>query len=236
MGEKPSSRILSLKEQSLENFPYYNWELLERALASHVVFITKKRKVVAHATWTKEGLVVTKIRRPNATKLELGKILYENPRQAEPQPPCPEIKTEGWQLIRYNAYDSSQAARPDPHWQQYEGWFMIPKTLDEERGLDAFLRDYPEMHAQGQEPKYTLMPDTDESADQTDWKMSRFSEVDTFVCGRTETIPTLLPFKPPAGNEMVRFRASLCFCGCGKFEGWHRYWENKWIVYVPRKK
>ncbi|OGL94918.1 hypothetical protein A2348_05525 [Candidatus Uhrbacteria bacterium RIFOXYB12_FULL_58_10] len=206
---------------------------MERLWNRRIIFITNKRKVVAHAEWQGSDIVVTKLRRPEKTKLQVGQVLYEGYRPPPELPPRPEIRVDGWRLIRNAQYDSTQAAKPDPFWEEYEGWFLIPDKINGGDGLEEYLFDYPELLA-GDTPSYRTLELKELNADSL--RMAAFSEVDAYVCGRTEQVPALLPFVPPKTNEVVLYRPSVCSCGCGNFEGWHRYWENKWIVYVPRAK
>ncbi len=200
-----------------------------------LVLITKKKKVVAHAKWIGGDLIITKIRRPEKTNLQIGQRIYENWQLRESKiPPRPELRIEGWQLIRNQKYDSEKAKRPDPFWESYEGWFLIPEKMEDSGGLNSggleeFLREYPELRESGYE---VLRP---EEINQADLRMAEFSQVDAYVCGWSETLPELKPFQVPDDEDVVSIRGALCYCGCGKFERWHTYWENKWIIYVPRK-
>jgi len=227
--KKRSSKLLRISEKRIEGSGFFSDILFDKGFDAETFFITNKKKVVAHAHWVDGDLVVTKIRRPNKTKLREGQVIYESYRQEE-LPPTPEIKTEGWQLIRHKGYDSSQAIRHDPFWENYEGWFINPQKVNSQDGLEAFLEDYPEIRDLGLE---ILKP---EDVKKEDLCMASFSEVDAYVCGRSEKRPELLPFREPESKEVVILSPTLCYCGCGRFEGWHRYWANQWIVYVPRKK
>lgn len=115
----PERKIPFLKEVLEEKHEV--WELIGRT-----VFITHKGRVVARATWDKEDrLIVNKIRRPQATKLSIGQVLYDPERRRYESVPVPthspELKSEGLLLFRTQAYDSSKAIRPDPFWKDYEG-------------------------------------------------------------------------------------------------------------------
>jgi|GEM_PF-5965594 len=225
--KKKKSRLLKIKEKVLES-DYFESDI-EKTLNTDIVFIMKKKKVVAHAGWVNGDLVITKIRRPGKTKLQLGEVLYKSSKIEIP-PRTMEIKTEGWVLYRNKGYDSNQAVRKDPFWEDYEGWFLCPDKIDGENGMDDLLDEYPEVAEIGFD---TLKP---EEVNQSDLRMALFSEVNDYVCGKSEKIPDLKAFKDPKTEDMIRLAPSLCLCGCGSFEGWHRFWVNRWIVYVPRKK
>jgi hypothetical protein len=232
MSSEKNFSVSRLPERSYKE-TLYDFEKREKLIDSHVIFITKKKKVVAHAKWKDGSLIVTKVRRPNKTELKVGQALFKDDRRAVERPPRPELLTEGFQLVRSENYDSKNAIRPDPFWNEYEGWIVIPKQINGENGSDVLSKDYPELLESDDCPAFVTREIGQD--DETEMKMALFSEVDAYVCGRTQAEPTLLPFHFPKQEEMVGYRGSLCYCGCGKFEGWRRYWENKWIVYVPRK-
>ena len=202
------------------------WELIGRT-----VFITQKGRVVARAAWDEEGrLIVNKIRRPQATKLSVGQVLYDSERQRYANIPIPthrpELKSEGILLLRTPVYDSSTAMRHDPFWEEYEGWTLIPRTINERDGLQDFLDEYPEI---AEAPHQVAAVN---EADTATWKMAEQADIDAFVCGRTNTKPTLVPFRSPSQDEVIQYRPIIG--QSGDFEFFSLYWVNKWIVYIPR--
>ena len=224
---KPDKQVISISERRLGELENrIPWER-----NGCKVFITNKGKVVARAEWNEhEQLVVVSIRRPKKTTLTLGKIIIDrDTRRYEPiraPDQTPELRTEGILLFRTSNYDSEQAIRPDPFWQHYEGWAILPKTINGEDGLAEFFQTYPELNDQ---PHAKLDPS---SADKSGWMMARQKDVDAYVCGRTEALPTLIPYQEPPQKDYIRFRP--VFGPTDDFEFFSLYWENTWIVYIPR--
>ncbi len=229
--EKKEFKLLSVPDKEIA-CGQISFDMLEKAFNAKSLFIKNKGRVVAKAEWEGDKLVVTKIRRPAKTSLEVGQVLYESwqPREA---PPSPELKTEGHVLVRNKKYSSEQAVRSDPYWQDYEGWFIIPEKINDKDAIERFLDVYPELEDDKQGNKLEKLK-LSEIKDK-ELKMAKFDEVDEYVCGFTDKIPQLHDFTPPGSEDMVEYRAQYCHCGCGNFERWNLYWPNKWIVYVPRK-
>lgn len=220
-----SEKIRSIHINKLEQVR--DFEMYEKLLQCRVIFITERKRVVAHAKWNKEGdLVIAKIRRESKKKLEVGQVLYESYKPQE-IPPCPELHTEGWQLFRSSEYDSSKALRKDPYWDTHEGWFVIPNTINDQDALTLLKRDYPEV-------KHLEVKQSSE-VDVSKLKMAPYSEIDRYVTAQNEiSPPELQPFQEPTQKDMVQYTPAVCYCGCGRFEGWNLYWTNRWVVYVPR--
>lgn len=230
----PKKQLLKIPERKVPDLKKFfeekheAWELVGRT-----VFITQKGKVVARATWDHEDrLIVNKIRRPKATRLSIGQILYDPERRRYESIPVPtrspELKSEGLLLFRTHAYDSSEAIRPDPFWEDYEGWALIPETINDRDGLQTFLDEYPEI-AEAPHQASNVNP-----LGTTTWKMAEQKQVDDFVCGVTNERPTLASFEPPPQKEVIVYKPVIG--PTGNFEYFSLHWVNKWIVYVPRKR
>lgn len=224
--------MLKISERRLEELPAYfdNREGLWR-FYGRTVFITKKGKVVAHARWDLDRrLVISKIRRPSSTGLEVGQVIYwgDVDRYAPIPVPreLPRLQTEGLLCFRTGVYSSEAAIRRDPFWEHYEGWMLIPREINGASGLDVFFREYPELT----DAPYSTI-DVDQ-VDSSTWKMARQYEVDAYVCGETDRLPTLVQFCVPKQNDVVTFQPVIG--PTGNFEYFSLYWMNAWIVYVPR--
>jgi hypothetical protein len=230
----PRKKIMKIPEQRRHQIGQYiesrdePWKFYGRK-----VLITNRGKVVAHAEWDEshENLVVRKIRRPNNTKLSVGQVLFGRGSckfESIPVPrELPELHTEGVLLFRTHAYDSSKAVRPDPFWNAYEGWSLIPKLINGRDGLDTLLIEYPEIRDHGHTE---LNPD---GADTSTWMMADQRAVDAYVCGRSEEEPKLIPFKLPCQEDIVSYRPVIGMTG--NFECFSLYFVNRWTVYIPRK-
>ena len=228
--EDPSKKIMRIPERKLTRIhEYFYYREHPENFYGRRVLITQKGKVVAHAGWDEshKKLTVEKIRRPQKTALKIGQILMDNTEYAAPIPrEYPELKTEGVFLFRTHAYDSSHAVRPDPFWNEYEGWALIPKVINEQDGLKTFLDEYPEIAVQS----YLKLDPTEQ--DSSGWMMADQRAVDAYVCGRSDQPPQLIPFELPAQADIVSYRPVMG--PTGHFEFFSLYFENRWIVYVPR--
>lgn len=225
----PEKEITSglIRNPSPLGFSAFEYETEMKIFESGRVLISNKGKVVARAKWKDGALTVVKIRRPSKTNLQEGDILYNFSFDPHPIEKPPEIKTEGWQLVRYKNYDHSQAVRPDPLWETHEGWFILPEKINGKNGIDELLIDYPELQG-------NLSVLSKNELDESKLKMAEFESVDAYVCGRTDEVPELIDFHEPASKDIVTWQSITCYCGCGDIEGYSRYWTDKWIVYVPR--
>jgi hypothetical protein len=194
------------------------------------LLIKHKGKVVARAEWDKRGqLVVISVRRPKKTTLKVGDILIDRGSTYAPIPipeTYPELETNGILLFRTSNYDSRQAVRPDPFWEKYEGWTILPKTINGRDGLAEFFQTYPELRTQ---PHTEFDPS---GADKSGWMMARQKDVDDYVCGKTDTPPELIPYQEPPQRDYISQRPVLG--PTDNFEFFSLYWENTWIIYIPR--
>lgn len=231
-------KIMSIKEDDITNIKSLidladnQFEKITDRKLRKILIKGKKGRVVAHAKWQNGNIYVTKTRRPHLTNLQEGQLLYDADPYGinEPWPRSPELKTEGWMLYCNSDYNNEQATRKDPYWENYKGWFTIPEKINEEDGIETFLKTYPELHKNGYEVKKPA------EVDQGKLTMVQWKDMDDYVCGRSEEIPELLDFEIPKETEMICYNAATCWCGCGRFEDWYLYYPNKWIIYEPRKK
>ncbi len=110
---------------------------------------------------------------------------------------------------------------------------MIPEIVDGQSGEDVLIRDYADKLIENDVSKLRVIKS--DVVDPTQLQMALYTEVDAYVMGRRDQLPELLPFVEPTQKDMVVIAPVVCHCGCGKMEGWHRYWTNKWVVYKPRE-
>ncbi len=70
-------RQLNIDRLSAFNTLSLEKENLTMLKNARVIFIIQKKKVVAHAKWRQDDLVITKVHRQNKCNLKIGQVLYE---------------------------------------------------------------------------------------------------------------------------------------------------------------